>query len=49
MSAVVTFLQNIGLGPAFFFPFIFTLVAVMAWFAYDEAGGLHAVADDSER
>jgi hypothetical protein len=42
------FVSNLGLGPVFFYPFVVTLVGVMAWFAYDEVGDAPVGALESE-
>lgn len=48
MNALVEFFSNVGLGPIFFYPLVITLVAVTAWFAYDETVGMQECAVDSE-
>jgi len=36
MNEVMTFVSNLGFGPAFAFPFVLTLIVVVAWYALDE-------------
>ncbi|MDB6062085.1 MAG: hypothetical protein JWM78_2188 [Verrucomicrobiaceae bacterium] len=36
MNTVLQFVAKLELGPVFAYPFIATLIVVMAWFAWDE-------------